>query len=231
VRLRIANACTAGIRRALRAILRLRHILQLALLLSAGLLVACSTQPSVLAMIFDIPPPGQDQGDGPVIHAPRRIPFVDQSIPTVTKEYQALMDEREKEGPPPIWSEVFKKLPKDDDDNIDWIAAWEKKLINPSAGIDPNTPEGKTMDAEVELSTSGKPERMVVFSHATHTKWLACANCHPAIFQKDAGTAKITMDAIDDGKYCGVCHDKVAIAPDGCKGCHKVKSKDKSKKS
>ncbi len=67
---------------------------------------------------------------------------------------------------------------------------------------------------------------MVIFSHEAHTKWLTCTNCHNAIFKKEAGTAKITMDAIDEGKYCGVCHDKVAMAqPSGCKGCHKVKAK------
>lgn len=137
-----------------------------------------------------------------------------------------MLEELAKAPPPANWAEIFKKLPKDDDDIIDWMTALKDKIIMPSAGIDPATPEGKTMDADVELSTSGKPTRMVVFSHATHTQWLACANCHPAIFEKDAGSAKITMDAMDDGKYCGVCHDKVAVAqPAGCKGCHKVKSK------
>jgi c(7)-type cytochrome triheme protein len=208
--------------------LRLRHVLQLVVLLPACLLVACSSQPSVLAMFFDMPPPGQpDPGDAPVIHQPRRVPFVDTSIATVSKEYLALMEERAKEGPPPNWEEVFKKLPKDDDDNIDWMAALANKLINPSGTIDPKSPdEGKTEDAEVELSTSGRPEKMVIFSHEVHTKWLTCPNCHPVIFKKEGGNAKITMDAIDDGKYCGVCHDKVAIAqPSGCKGCHKVKKK------
>jgi len=162
-------------------------MLPLALVLSGCLLVACTSQPTILAMIFDIPPPGQDPGRAPVIHGPRRIPFVDQSTTAVTKEYQQLLDEREKDGPQLNWQEIFKKLPKDDDDNIDWMAAVEKKLIKPSAGIDPNTPDGKTMDADIELSTSGKPQRMVIFSHASHTQWLACANCRPAIFEKDAG--------------------------------------------
>lgn len=219
------NACATSIKFALRSSIRLRPILQIFLLMSACLLVACSSQPAVLAMIFDIPPSGQDPGDAPVIRSPRRIPFVDPSIEE-TRKYLALLEALAKAPPPANWAEIYKKLPKDDDDNIDWMAALGDKIITPSAGIDPNTPEGKTMDADVELSTSGKPARMVVFSHATHTQWLSCANCHPAIFQKDAGSAKITMDAIDDGKYCGVCHDKVAIAePYGCKGCHKVKSK------
>ena len=107
------------------------------------------------------------------------------------------------------------------------MAALKDKIITPRGAIDPKTPdEGKTTDDDIKLSTSGKPARMVIFSHAVHTQWLTCTNCHPAIFKKDAGSAKITMDAIDNGKYCGVCHDKVAIAqPSGCKGCHRVKKK------
>lgn len=192
----------------------------------ACLLVACISQPAGLAMIFDIPPAGQDPGQAPVVHYPRRVPFVDPAIEE-TKKYLALLEDRAKAAPPANWAEMYKKLPKDDEDYIDWMAALEKKIITPSGVIDPSMPdEGKTSDDEIELSTSGKPARMVVFSHAAHTKWLTCANCHPAIFKREAGSAKITMAAIDDGKYCGVCHDKVAIAqPYGCKGCHKVTAK------
>lgn len=226
MRLRNPNAYATGIILALRSSLRLRHILHISLLMPVCLLVACSSQPTFLAMIFDIPPPGQDPGDAPVIRSPRRVPFVDPAIEE-TKKYLALLEERAKAPPPANWAEIYKKLPKDDDDNIDWMAALRDKIITPSGAKDIDAPdEGKTTDDDIQLSTSGKPARMVVFSHTAHTQWLTCANCHPAIFKKEAGNAKITMDAIDDGKYCGVCHDKVAIAqPAGCKGCHKVKSK------
>ena len=207
----------------------LRSVLRVFLLVSACVLAACSSQPSVLAVFFDIPPPGQDKSHDPVIGHQRRAPFVDPAI----KEAKLYLERRKAQlnAPPPAnWADIYKKLPKDDDANIDWMAALKDKIITPSGTFDPKKPdEGKTMDAEVELSTSGKPARMVVFSHAVHTQWLTCTNCHPAIFKKDAGSAKITMDAIDSGKYCGVCHDKVAIAqPSGCKGCHRVKSKKKS---
>ena len=132
-----------------------------------------------------------------------------------------MMDELAKAGPAPDWPAIFKKLPKDDEDNILWMEALSSKLIQPSAGIKPDTPQPEPLDLDIDLETSGKPARYVKFSHEVHTNWLKCANCHPAIFKKDAGNAKITMAAIDDGKYCGVCHDKVALAPDGCKGCHK----------
>jgi len=226
VKRRNPNTCATGIRLALRSSLRLRPVLQIFLLMSACLLAACSSQPSVMAMFFDIPPPGQDKSHDPVIRGPRRTVFVDPAIEEA-KAYLARLQERAKAPPPANWTEIYKKLPKDDDANIDWMAALKDKIITPRGAIDPKTPdEGKTTDDDIKLSTSGKPARMVIFSHAVHTQWLTCTNCHPAIFKKDAGSAKITMDAIDNGKYCGVCHDKVAIAqPSGCKGCHRVKKK------
>lgn len=218
---------------------RLRHILQLFLLLVACLLVACSSQPAILKMVsdipqmvFDIPPPGQEPDNAPVVRRPRRVPFVDPSIEEM-KKLIALMEERAKAPPPTNWAELYKKLPKDDDDNIDWMAALKDKMINPQPGVDPKTPnvEPDEDDEPIELHTSGKPAKFVMFSHTPHVMWLNCNNCHPAIFKKDAGSTKITMDDIDAGKYCGVCHDKVAIAqPSGCKGCHKVKSVPDKKK-
>jgi len=225
-----------------------RYFLRFSLLVCCSLLVACST-PGMLqrmsqsfhdlstkvaaatdhmpAFLFDRPAPGTpDPGDAPVVRPPRRVPFIDPAIEEMKKAI-ALAEARAKEPPPANWVEMFKRLPKDDEDNIDWMAALTDKIITPSGQYDPEVADvGKTEDFDVELSTSGKPKRMVVFSHESHTKWLTCTNCHPVIFKKEAGTAKITMDAIDNGKYCGVCHDKVAIAqPSGCKGCHRVKKK------
>ena len=196
--------------------------------MSVCLLAACgSPQPSFMAMIFDIPPPGKDTSHDPVIKLPRRVPFVDPRAAEI-KILLALQEKRIHAPPPTNWAEVYKKLPKDDDGNIDWMSALKDKIITPRAGIDPNTPQPHVKNLDIELSTSGKPERLVVFPHSVHTQWLVCANCHPAIFKKEAGADKITMDKIDDGKYCGVCHDKVAIAePSGCHGCHKVKRKRK----
>lgn len=211
-----------------RSSLRWRRIVQGFVVVCATLLAACSstdtTTRPLLALLFDIPPPGQDTGHAPVIRSPRRTIFVDPGIEEA-KKYLASLEARAKAPPPANWAEMYQRLPKDDDDNIAWMLALTDKVITPSAGIDPATPQPEVLDEDVELSTSGKPARMVVFSHQVHTSWLRCNNCHPAIFEKEAGSAKITMEAIDDGKFCGVCHDKVAIAPDGCKGCHKTVKK------
>lgn len=180
-------------------------------------------------MLFDIPPPGQEPSLEMTPRQPRRIARVAPTL-AVSKEYIAMVEALVKAGAPPNWPEVFKKLPKDDDDNIDWMQALESKAIAPSGVIsDKDTDEGKTSDDEIELATSGKPTRYVTFSHKTHTQWLTCNNCHNAIFKREAGNATITMDDIDEGKYCGVCHDKVALAqPSGCKGCHKPRKAAKS---
>ncbi len=204
----------------------MRSFLSLLLIACAGLLFACGSQPTGFALIFDVPSAGKDPGQVPVVRAPRRVPFVDPGIEEA-KQYLARLEALAKAPPPANWADVFKRLPKDDEDNIDWMAALKDKVITPSGVIEAGaTDEGKTTDDDIELSTSGKPDRMVVFSHASHTQWLTCTNCHPAIFKRDAGTAKITMAAIDDGKYCGVCHDKVALAqPDSCKSCHRITPK------
>lgn len=182
---------------------------------------ACSSSTPLMALLFDMPAPGKSAANAPVVRQPRHVPVVAVAAPAATKEYQEMLQELAKAGPPPDWPAIFKKLPKDDDDNINWMAALTAKLIQPSAGIKPDTPQPEVLDLDVDLATSGKPARYVMFSHEVHTSWLQCGNCHPAIFKKEAGNAKITMAAIDDGKYCGVCHGKVALAPDGCKGCHK----------
>jgi len=221
-------------------ILKLHHPIVLFWLLCTALLVGCSTPPMLVRMaqgvrdavasippaLFDMPAPGTtNPGDAPVVRHPRRVPFVDPAV----EEYKralAIAAEKAKLPPPANWAEMYQRLPKDDDDNIDWMAALTDKTVTPSGVIDAKDKDpGKTSDDDIELSTSGKPKRMVVFSHAAHTQWLTCTNCHNAIFKREAGNATITMEAIDDGQFCGVCHDKVALAqPSGCKGCHKVKA-------
>lgn len=201
-----------------------------AALAAAGLVASCSSQTPLMALLFDIPPPGKEPPSEPDPRPARRSMQAARPGPQISKEYLAILDAVAKAGPPPNWPEIFEKLPKDDEDNIDWMAALRDKVISPRPGIEDGAQETKVLDQDVKLATSGKPDRMVVFSHKVHGQWLSCGNCHPAIFAEKTGTAKITMDDIDEGKYCGVCHDKVAMAlPSGCKGCHKVAPAKKKK--
>ena len=80
-------------------------------------------------------------------------------------------------------------------------------------------PSGKTLDY---ASARGK----VTFDGKAHaSKDLKCADCHtkPKLFQMKKGVDKMTMAAMNEGKFCGACHDgKKAFSVKGdCNKCHK----------
>jgi len=55
-------------------------------------------------------------------------------------------------------------------------------------------------------------------------KGLKCTDCHPKVFPMKKGT-KITMAEINEGKYCGVCHNGQGAFKSSeqanCQKCHK----------
>ena len=75
-----------------------------------------------------------------------------------------------------------------------------------------------------KVEFEGGPLGKVTFDSKVHAdKGLKCADCH-------AGAAKlfedkITMAAMNEGKFCGACHDGKKAhsvkAPDACVKCHK----------
>lgn len=76
---------------------------------------------------------------------------------------------------------------------------------------------------------AGGPMGKVVFDGKAHAdKKLLCPACHvnPKLFsQKKEEAAKMTMAAMNEGKFCGSCHEgKKAFsvkAPADCAKCHK----------
>ena len=61
------------------------------------------------------------------------------------------------------------------------------------------------------------------FPHWIHRMNFKCYVCHNAIFQMKAGADDITMDKIQAGKFCGVCHNgKTAfqVKFETCPRCH-----------
>lgn len=63
-----------------------------------------------------------------------------------------------------------------------------------------------------------------VFPHFVHRIQFKCSVCHDAIVEMKAGANPITMDDIQAGKYCGVCHNgKTAFQAtfDACPRCHR----------
>ncbi len=72
------------------------------------------------------------------------------------------------------------------------------------------------------------PMGKVTFDGKAHAdKGLKCADCHtkPKLFEMKKGGDKITMAAMNEGKFCGTCHDGTNAfgvkAPADCVKCHK----------
>jgi c(7)-type cytochrome triheme protein len=82
-------------------------------------------------------------------------------------------------------------------------------------------PSGKT----VEFTPKGADK--VVFDGKIHAdKGNKCADCHQSgLFKMKKGADTITMKDINDGKFCGACHNgtKAFSASDkaNCAKCHK----------
>jgi len=116
--------------------------------------------------------------------------------------------------------EAMKDFPRDARGIINWVEALDQGLINPRTGLTGNE-KMHSVDFDVLFkNTASMP--YVRFPHLPHTKWLTCQNCHPAIFLPQRGGKFVTMAAIIEGEYCGVCHGKVAFPPLECNRCHSV---------
>ena len=62
-----------------------------------------------------------------------------------------------------------------------------------------------------------------VFPHWVHRIRYKCYACHPTLFGMKASASKISMEAIQEGKFCGACHNgKIAWAAsfETCSRCH-----------
>lgn len=104
---------------------------------------------------------------------------------------------------------------------------WEKaeddgliKLVDQLEGISAPRPKLKVQqDLAIKSKVEGMPE--IIFSHTKHTVWSGCELCHPDIFVGvRKGTTKYSMVELFDGRYCGVCHGKVAFPQTDCQRCH-----------
>ncbi len=79
-----------------------------------------------------------------------------------------------------------------------------------------------------KVEFAGGPNGKVTFDAKVHAdKGAKCADCHtkPKLFEMKKGKDKLTMAAMNEGKFCGACHDgkkafSVKAAAD-CAKCHK----------
>lgn len=117
-----------------------------------------------------------------------------------------------------VWAEAEAMLPKDDLDLVDWMAAFRSGVIKPRTAIGGNSRNPPAVFGFDFYLPGPDPSFNAFFPHSTHTEWLDCKSCHPAIFPI-RGTP-ITMDDIFEGKYCGACHGVVAFELDSCTRCH-----------
>ncbi len=206
--------------------MRRRVVLLLSMVALLGSVAAhgCSqdTGHRVLSTLFEgVPKPGEESAVKPVVRSPRRVP-------PPKPESQPAIVEASLPPPEPVrpaalrtWRDLIQQLPKDAAGGVDWVRALEEKAIEPRAGLEPAAEEQPVFPLEVELTPEGQPLFKVTFPHEAHTHWLACANCHPGIFQMQQGADPISMAKIYAGEYCGRCHGKVSFAvPTGCPRCH-----------
>jgi len=112
-------------------------------------------------------------------------------------------------------------LPRADFGNgIDWAKAMESGRITPKASLAGGV-EPLEFDKDLVLTPENPTVPPVRFPHRTHTRVLDCDNCHPDIFDvKLKGTYRLSMKESLKGRFCGVCHLRVAFPFDDCVRCH-----------
>jgi c(7)-type cytochrome triheme protein len=112
-------------------------------------------------------------------------------------------------------------LPQDSAGNkVDWIEALREQYIEPRTNIFPET-EIKVIDLDIIMAKTGEMP-LVRFPHKPHTEWLDCNNCHDRIFIEKVDANPISMFAILNGEFCGVCHGAVSFPLTECNRCHSV---------
>lgn len=62
----------------------------------------------------------------------------------------------------------------------------------------------------------------VTFPHSVHIEMYGCGECHPDLFKAKRGADKMTMEEMENGQYCGACHDGDTAfnVADACDSCH-----------
>lgn len=106
---------------------------------------------------------------------------------------------------------------------IDWEKAEDEGKVKPVDYLEGISMKRTALKPQDDFSIKSKLGWMtnVLFSHKKHAIWNGCEVCHPEIFPSTKkGTVKYNMLEITWGKYCGVCHDKVAFPIVDCDKCH-----------
>jgi c(7)-type cytochrome triheme protein len=117
--------------------------------------------------------------------------------------------------------EALIQLPPDTAGNkVDWVKALRDGYIAPRTSLLETEPV-ETLDSAIIMNRGGSTP-LVRFPHLEHTQWLDCENCHEKLFRSEGGATPISMKAILEGEYCGVCHGAVSFPLTECNRCHSV---------
>lgn len=124
------------------------------------------------------------------------------------------------------WAEAEKLLPVSDG-VPNWAKALADTVIAPRPGLGPDAAGEDVLDVEVVRTPGGDAAAKVVFPHGAHTAVLKCDSCHPSLFEMEAGATKMSMEKIEAGQGCGLCHGTVAFPPSACGRCHPAMAEGK----
>lgn len=133
------------------------------------------------------------------------------------------------------YAEITKGLPVYAGGYVDWYVAEGRGDILPQDYVEGvSIPRDRLkIDRDIPIETKGTWLGKVTFSHRKHAAWNGCELCHPEIFPSTMrGSVSFTMDDVNAGKYCGVCHRTVASPIAECTRCHDAEpGKDGSQSS
>ncbi len=166
---------------------------------------------SLLVLSLVVIPAAADEGAGHFQLNGQVVPISEDGIHDATNDAVKILQ-------PP--AEAMANFPRDQRGVINWVETLDRGLVNPRTGLS-GTEKMHSVDFDVIFkNTASMP--YVRFPHLPHTRWLTCKNCHPEIFLPQRGGNFVTMAAIIEGEFCGVCHGKVAFPPLECNRCHSV---------
>jgi c(7)-type cytochrome triheme protein len=86
----------------------------------------------------------------------------------------------------------------------------------------PGTASSEYGDVILNNHSGSAEMRPVIFPHWLHRMRFNCSVCHDEVgFKMRSGADDIKMEDINNGKYCGACHNgKFAWGPEKCNYCH-----------
>jgi c(7)-type cytochrome triheme protein len=196
-----------------------RRAWRVSVLLSVLVALAATAQPIEFAVLM----PAPDIQPAPEL--PRSSPLTQESELHPARRALALKPVHDQTNPAyqqlQRIDEATSHLPHDALGFPDWMASLRSGAITPRAGLTA-TAKMNVLDLDVVMKNT-KEMPNVLFPHLSHTLWLDCSNCHPAPFLPQAGANPVSMGEIFRGRYCGMCHDRVAfITFFSCTRCHSV---------